>query len=321
VSVPTYTELGLAALVLLAVFFVFIYFIFQLRKRRAQLANEPMPSREQLDDRAYNQIHIARAAAERLERSGVDVENVATLLDNAEKARARGDPDTATALARSAQETLVRLRSAPPSRVPFASAAPSTVQGAIGGLPPAATDGAWLDGASSHPAPVAVSEVAAGPDATVGRLPKNKAESRFQLNLLEEDVRRAQSAAPAAAETVEGGTLLHDGRAAFDRGDYTEALRLGLRGRRRVGGRLETLAPSRATQAEPSDDESTPAPVPLPTDGGPSTCANCGAPMKGTDGFCRACGASRGSARCGQCGEALAADDRFCGACGGPVRA
>jgi hypothetical protein len=317
VALPTFTELGLAALVLLAALFVCIYFIVQMRRRRAQLANEPMPSREQLDDRAFNQIHIARASAERLHRSGVDVDSVLTLLDNAEKARARGDPDTATALARSAQETLVRLRSNPPTRVPAPQEAPLSSAAAMA---PNASDGAWIDARASSPAPLPVRDPSGSSDAPVGRLPKNKAESRFQLNLLEEDVRRSEGSAPKAAETIEGRTLLHDGRSAFDRGDYTEALRLGLRGRRRVGARLETLAPSRSTQPEPPDEEAAPAPIATPTDGGPGTCANCGAPMKGADAFCRACGASRSSTRCGQCGQALAADDRFCGACGGAIR-
>jgi hypothetical protein len=218
VAVPTFTELGIAALVLLAVFFVFIYFIVQLRRRRAQMADEPMPTREQLDDRAFNQIHIARAAADRLHRSGVPVDQVLTLLDNAEKARARGDPDTATALARSAQETLVRLRSTPPSRVPppLDAALPS-------GTTTAPREGAWLEARPSASAPPPVRDETAASDAPVGRLPKNKAESRFQLNLLEEDLRRSESSTPNTPESVEGRTLLSDGRAAFERGDYTGA--------------------------------------------------------------------------------------------------
>jgi double zinc ribbon protein len=301
--------------VLLAVLFVFLYFIVQLRRRRAQLASEPIPTREQLDDRAYNQIHIARASAERLQRSGVDVSQVLALLDNAERARARGDPDTATALARSGQETLLRLRSAPPRGVPASAGTAATGASA----PAPAGDGAWIDGRTGAAAPPT-----ALPDpptsGSAARLPKNKAESRFQLSLLDEDVKRAEASDPKGAGTTEGRTLLRDGQSAFERGDYTEALRLGLRGRRRVGARLETLAPTRSTQPEPDDDSEAPGPAPEPDQAGPATCANCGAPMKGADGFCRACGSPRSSARCGQCGEALAPDDRFCGACGGPIR-
>lgn len=315
--VPTYTTLALAALVFVAVGAVFLYMWFRLRRHRAELANEPIPTREQLDDRAFNQIHIARASAERLERSGIEVGKVLTLLDDAEKARARGDPDTATALARSAQETLVRLRSTPPSRVPSSGGSSLAAPG-VGAAGPVA-DGAWVDAAGPGTRPV-MDPADAPPQGPVGRLPKNKAESRFQLTLLDEEVRKAEVAAPKTAETKEARTLLDDGRAAFERGDFTEALRLGLRGRRRVGGRLETLAPSRSTQTEPADDDEAPTAPVTPSDNGPGTCANCGAPMKGTDGFCRACGAPRSSARCGQCGEALAPDDRFCGACGGPIR-
>ncbi|MCI4360622.1 MAG: zinc ribbon domain-containing protein, partial [Thermoplasmata archaeon] len=311
-----------AAIVFITTGFVFAYLWIRLRRQRAQLANEPTPSREQLEDRAFNQIQIARAAAERLERSGVDLGGVPTLLDNAEKARARGDPDTATALARSAQESLVRLRTTPASRVPV-TGGDSGAPGASA-LPSAPSpDGAWMN-APTGAGPVAAEFDPTPPEAPVGRLPKNKAESRFQLSLLDEEVRKAEATAPAAAATTESRHIHDDGRSAFDRGDYTEALRLGLRGRRRVGGRLETLAPSRATQSEPGDDDVAPPPSSPPDRSGqgvPPTCGSCGAPLKASDGFCRACGTPRHGARCAKCGESLSGTDKFCGVCGTSIGA
>ncbi len=307
--------LGLAALVFIATGSIFLYLWFRLRRRRRQLADEPISTRQVLEDRAFNQIHLARSAADRLRRSGVDIGRVNELLDSADAARDRGDPDTATAFARSAQEALVRLRSSPPTRVPQSAGVTFNVASASAPLGERPTPGSAgpaartsLDGPSDR------SENGAE------RLPKNKAESRFQLTLLEEEVRGAERASPRSMESVESRRLLGDGQAAFDRADYTEALRLGLRGRRRVGGRLETLAPSRATQVEPSDEDEGSVAPPTTAPETPLTCSNCGAPLRPSDAFCRACGASRTAARCGQCGEALASSDRFCGACGAPIR-
>ena len=309
--------LGLAAIVFIATGFIFLYMWIRLRRRRAELANDPAPTRAVLEDRAFNQIHLARSAAERLERSGVDTGSIEELLDKADLARSRGDPDTALAFARSAQESLVRLRSAPPTRVPRSEngdrSPPPTA------LPVDGTD--TVDTALPSPAATFTLDAAGdGSEGGTGRLPKNKAESRFQLNLLDEEVRGAERQAPRDAASVESRKLLDDGRAAFDRGDYTEALRLGLRGRRRVGGRLETLAPGKSTQPEGPDDEVGRGTPPAAPTEAPPTCPSCGAPLRASDAFCRACGASRTATRCAQCGEALASTDRFCGSCGAPIR-
>ncbi|MCI4340170.1 MAG: zinc ribbon domain-containing protein [Thermoplasmata archaeon] len=309
--------LGLAAIVFVATGFIFLYLWVRLRRRRAELSSEPLPTRAVLEDRAYNQILLARSAAERLERSGVDTGGVETLLDKADLARSRGDPDNAMAFARSAQETLVRLRAQPPTRVP--RSAGETAGPALSD-PPAALISPTRPVLDTSPGPLTLDPHAERPEGGGERLPKNKAESRFQLTLLEEEVTGSERSAPKAAASVESRRLLDDGRGAFERGDYTEALRLGLRGRRRVGGRLETLAPSKSTVAEPEADEVGPGPLPPTSPDAPLTCPSCGAPLRAADAFCRACGASRAAARCGQCGEALATSDRFCGACGAPIR-
>lgn len=291
-----------AAGIFVGVGIAFLYLIYWLRRRRKLLGTERLPTRAELQDRAYNQISIARSASDHLDRSGVDVSSPRKLIESAEAARRRGDPDTALGLAKSAQATLLALRQNGPTAGPAAAEA-----AALGVMPSAATALPSASAAEGAPTPVAP------------RLPPNKAESRFQLSLLRDELAAAARAPSPTADLPEAQRLAREGEVAFARGDYTESLRLGLRGRRAIGGRVEALAPSRATRVEATGGA---APPRGDGESGAAThCGTCGQPLRENGRFCRGCGASQGAPRCGSCGEALASDDRFCGACGAPIRA
>lgn len=309
---------GEAGSVFVGVLIVFLFLMFRLRRRRRILTDELDTSREVRDDRAYNQIQLARAAADRLERAGADVGPVRRRIDEAEAARARRDTETALAVARSAQEALVRLQQEPVAEVPLSAGAVGAAAPRSGSYGPSSTASiappmgpAGLDLASLPDRSDAADE------APVGRLPKNKAEAHFQLTLLADEIGAADGKGGPSADLTEAKTFLADARSAYDRADYTEALRLGLKGRRRVGGRLETLAPSAATHPEASLEGRPASPT---SSAAGARCSNCGQPMRPGDRFCRGCGSSNDAARCRNCGQALAADDRFCGACGETVR-
>lgn len=302
----------IAAALLVAIGGAFLYLIHWTRRRRAQRTSEPVATRAELEDRAFNAIAIARAAADRLSREGLDVAAPRRLIDSADAARRRGDADTALGLAKSAQATLTKLRESPtggrelpstaapgPERAWTPPPGPDTREGETVGDPlaPAAADP--TSGASSTP-----------------RLPPNKAASRFQLGLLDEELAARAKAGPETGDLEASRQVARDGHEAFDRGDYTEALRLALRGRRRLGSRLETLP------AGPSAARAATGPVAVDAPAPPSEavhCPVCGQPQRAGDRFCRGCGASRDSPRCPACGERLAGDDRFCGVCGAPT--
>ena len=297
------TDIEIAATLLVAMGIAFLYLIHWTRRRSRALSEEPLPSRAELQDRAFNQITIAKAAADRLGRDGVDVSGPRQLIESAEAARRRGDPDTALGLAKSAQATLIRLKDGGIAAAPTGRVADPLLPDA-----PAVMPSSW--GATATPASVT------SPDAAAPRLPPNKAESRFQLTLLREDLGRSPSGGTPSSDVDEARALADQSQSAFDRGDYTESLRLGLKGRRRLGGRLDTLAPSLATVVE--------APGPVSGSGdAPSSeehCGTCGQPLRSNDKFCRGCGASKEAAHCAACGEPLSSNDRFCGVCGAPIR-
>lgn len=278
----------------------FAYALYWMRRRRTSLGADAPPPRAVAADRAFNQITLARAAADHLAREGVDVSAARTQIDSAEEARRRGNPDAALGFAQSAQTTLLKLRNDP-------AAGQSSPTVSIPGPAPGVMPSLWAKPVES-----------AGPgEAPPPRLPPNQAESRFQLGLLNEELAKADAATPA---TVEARVSAAGAQVAYDRRDFTEALRLALKGRRRLGGRLETLPPPSARVGSaplPSRDGADAEPAASPGPGG--TCARCGQPLRPSDAFCRGCGAPKVAATCPSCGETLADGDRFCGVCGKPI--
>lgn len=292
------------ALVLLAVILgvVGYYVIMRLRRRRQALSIELENSRELVEDRAFNQIQLTTAAANNLGARGVDVTKIRGLIDEAERASQRGDHDTALALARSAQESLARVQQSGATRLPVAPRTPPSVGApafsTMVALPPQGTnaDDPLPEETTSPPAP---------------RLPRNKVESHFQITLLTEEIGRTGGAPTAGTAASEASALRDQAQAASDRGDFTEALRLAVKGRRRIGGRLETLPATAATAAADHAEERDDVLV----------CGGCGEKLRPSDRFCRYCGTLRGPARCPSCGAPADEDGKFCAKCGASLSA
>jgi hypothetical protein len=302
-------QLLTVAVVVLAGFAALAYLLVRRMKRRvAALRSELSGSPEFADDRTYNLVRIARSEAGILRQRGVDVQAATDLLDEAEAAMRKHDSGTGIDAARRAHEMLVRLRdranvypvAAPPIR--SMSSSPTTRDPPNAPNSPSRPPSGTSTDDGSAPAP---------------RLAKNHAESHFQLRLLTEELGRegtGRAGDPALAEAREGAK---DAQAAYDRGDYTEALRLALRGRRKLGASIETVAPPTHRIAP-----TPPAVVPAAESSAAGTipCASCGRPLKGSDKFCRACGTSRTPTACPLCATPFEAGDQFCPGCGAAVR-
>ena len=287
-----------AAFILLSGMFV----LRRLKQRRSEVAGELERSRHYIEDRAYNQVRIARAEADVLAHRGVDVGAPRRQIEEAEAAAARRDPEEALRLARSAHESLLRLKDRP----------------AAGGAPPVASIPA-----TGVRREAALTTGAAPPDPPrPSPLPKNKAESRFQIKLLESDLAGSAAKSAAGEPAAEAHRLLGEATAAYEQGDFTRALGLALRGRRRAGGRLETLGPAPG-RAAPTPAVGGPDPGGTVSGGTPpgsgAACPVCGAPLRPGDQFCRGCGTPRAATRCPSCGTPTVGADRFCGGCGFPL--
>jgi RNA polymerase subunit RPABC4/transcription elongation factor Spt4 len=283
----------------------------RLKARLAELRGGGEGSSEFTDDRSYNLIRIARAEAETLKRQGVDVHVAETAIADADDAMRHRNYDMAVLDARRAHEVLVGLRARPVPLPGTSASAPPPLSRSM--TPPTPTPNATVPSNEPPPSPEGVPGTDAPP---VPRLAKNRAESRFQISLLNEEIAAASPSRANDPALLEASSATKDAQAAYDRADYTEAMRLALRGRRKLGTRIETLPPP-TTRIPPTPPAL--APVALGGPAGMAPCVQCGRPLKAADKFCRACGTPKSPSACAMCGTAVEPEDRFCPACGATV--
>jgi Double zinc ribbon len=288
-----------ATVLVVVVVATFVYLARRLKRRRDQILTELAGKPQLVQDRAFNRLAMARREVELLERTGADTTRAHELIAQAQGAFDMHQYPRAYELAQSAHESLVVVR----RRGSDAWAPTSPLASPLSRSPPGAGTGA---GASSPSPPAAT-------------LPRNRAESQFQLRLLDQEVRVAQSDRPREGATLEASNLQKQAQGAFDRGDFTDAFRLALRARRGLGGKVEALPPLpgavTAGAGLPTPASLDPAAVAEGVAGG-ERCPNCGYPSRSEDTFCRGCGTPRTPTTCPSCGAHRGRSDTFCGRCG-----
>ncbi len=287
----------------------------RLKERRAKLLSELSTSPRLVPDRAFNRLEMARREAGILGRQGVDTSRARTLIAQSQAAFDQGQFTRSYELAQSAHEELVHARQTgtPLSGRPATPAPASSPASPVGGaFPPPA--------APSPSAPPISSGAGAdlGPPAPAPRLATNRAESQFQLRLLDSDLDAARANRGSAPAIATATALRSQAQQAFDKTQYTEALRFALRGRRELGGKVETLAAGPASvpvPVGPNGDAGDAEAVAERAASG-SRCPQCGYPTRANDVFCRGCGRPFTPSACPNCGTPRAPTDTFCGKCG-----
>jgi hypothetical protein len=274
--------------------FVALFSRLRNRQRDARLAQESTQSDE---ERAFNQIQIVRASLEHLEKQGFDVGAVRALLSEAQGADERGDHAGALSTVTRAKEKLLQIRNS--------AAGGDPTPGGTGLASPA---GAALSGA---PAPEGAPD---GESPARPRLPPHQVEARFEMTALSADLAHAGPSV-SAENRAEAQSLFGQAHSAYDRREYAEAWRLALRGRRRLGTPLETVAASPATVTTSPDPTAQPPETPTPDT---RPCPTCGRASRSGDQYCRSCGAALRGAKCPRCGTKMDPADRFCPGCGTP---
>jgi hypothetical protein len=325
-------EIG-GTVVAIFVVLVVVYMLYRyLRRRGPELAARE--GKTVLDDRSYNQVRIGQAAADRLAQTGVDVSAAKELFRRAEAARAGGNYTLSLELSKKAQDSLAAARSGAmtlPSSGPVRStlstdttpssslsAGPRSASAAVYAAPPTAP--VFAAGANGPDTGVS-SEVALEPGTS--RPPKNKMEAHFQLSLVQDELDQARATKSRTKAFRDAEGLRDQGQAAYDKQDFTEALRLALKSRRTLGTRVEALPVSTVPASSPGASEQVAVSAAARVSGSVAdstafgqTCAKCGRTVAPTDQFCRGCGAPIAPAVCSRCGAPLSAGDRFCGTCG-----
>lgn len=283
---------------------VLLFMVRRLRQQREKILGELRDRPQLVQDRAFNRLAMARRESDILARQGTDVTRMRELIAQAQGAFDLRDFDRSYQLAQQAHETLVHARrdASPLPRGPATS--------------PMATATPPLE-AVGAPAPTSTTEATAPPRAAI---PKNRVESQFQLRLLDQELETARQRRPRSTPTRDATQIRAEATAAFDRGDYTEAFRLALKGRRTLGAEVEGLPPVHVTPGAPaiSSDGSAGADLTQTVERVASAerCAECGYPALAGDTFCRGCGQPRTPKTCAECGAPRTPVDTFCGRCG-----
>ncbi len=286
---------------------VLLLLLRRLRERRAKLLGELRDRPALIQDRAFNRIAMARREAEILSRQGADVGRPRDLIAQAQGAFDVRNYDHAYELAQQAHEALVHSR----LDGPLPSLSPTVHSPAPVATPPPS-------------GPVTVSDSGTMAASTPPPIPKNRAESQFQLRLLDQEIDSAQGRATGSTSVRDAIKLRTDAGAAFDRGEFTDAFRLALKGRRAIGAQVESLPAVGPVAAMPNGGNGgrigiDPARTAEET-ASAERCLSCGYPMLPGDAFCRGCGEPRIPRICTKCGAARQPSDTFCGGCGTPFR-
>jgi len=284
----------------------------RLKERRANLLNELDPSRGSIQDRAFNRLAMARREAGMLSDQGVDVSRAKELIAEGQGAFDTQRYDQAYRSAQSAHEALVnaRLRGSRTTGSPL----PSTT-------PPPASGVTAPAGPSSAGGPSAAAPSAAEPPVRP-IIAKNQAESQFQIRLLTEEIAALPPRRAKDPSVVQASDLRRQATEAAAKGDFTEAFRLALRGRRALGSTLETLplgpggtatGASEAANGGPTKGDIAEAAESVAAG---DRCPECGYPTLAGDAFCRGCGKPKAAMTCSTCGAPRGANEPFCGQCG-----
>lgn len=294
------------AVVLVVIFVAFLLFAIQrLRKRKAKLLDELKSSPRLNADRAFNRLEMARREADILARQGTDVARARELIAQSQAALDLRQTERAYELAQSAHESLVATRQ---GRLP-SSALPTSDP-----MVPRSGPRAVPNGTGSNGLPSSAAAGSTPPPAT--GLPRNRVESQFEMRLLDADLARARQDRPSDPATRAGSDFRAKAQAAFDAGQFTEAFAFALKGRRGLGGNVESVATRPLLSgAEPATEAIDPSGA-AERAASAARCPSCGYPTTPDDVFCRGCGTPRTPAACPRCGTPRTPTDTFCGRCG-----
>jgi hypothetical protein len=278
----------------------------RIRARRNQLLKDLAVSPRHAGDRAFNRLEMARREVAILGRQGTDTSRARDQIAQAQAAFDNGQYPRSYELAQAAHESLVHAR----QTGALAASGPAL-------FAPAGTTASRPTGTGAPPDPAAspssVSTDVPAP-AAVPRLAPNRAESHFQIHLLDSDLETARASLGFPTAVATASALRSQAQAAFDREQYTDALRLALRGRRELGGKVETLAAGPASVVASGLAADPSAAAEKAASG--SRCSQCGYPTRSDDEFCRGCGRPLAPTVCPKCGAPRTEADTFCGKCG-----
>jgi hypothetical protein len=343
--------IGLILLVVGLILIAILVMRYLRKKREAALQEKEDP--EWMSDIAHNQVRITKNLVERQEREGIDVSRAKALLEQAEERMEAGDYEHAQSIAKSARAELAAPTTTRAARQRVAvRETKSEDEPKVLYRDLSARVGDKEEAPTPAAAPVSSPVVAAGTEKDSAEstgsqedevapmqgyrktVPKNYLEARFELQMLDSDIKGRDP----KQVTNEVSRILSDAQRAFDREDYTESLRLAIRGRRILGAtNMQTIAVSQGTTTDTPPTE--PSPVAQRSSAPPAepdvsvetstgevksttvVCSRCRKQNPAGNRFCRGCGLPLAAPKCPRCLRDASPDDAFCGSCGSPLNA
>ncbi|AGB04348.1 putative amidophosphoribosyltransferase [Aciduliprofundum sp. MAR08-339] len=288
--------------VLFIVFFIvgIAYALMLLKKR----ANEKIMrmNESNVEDNAYNQIHIVRSMARVMKDRGYKVEPVESMLSKAERAYESQRYLESLEIANNAKRILLRMKeenlledgTSPQVERELEIIKKIEREPKQDEMPPQVKD-------------------------FVKKLPPNYLQSKFEIGVVEEKILGMED-----GQLKEYAKLyVQRAKRAFDLGDYNEALRLAVKGNRIIDtGEIEPgLEKPQVERAQKVDLKVEPLIKEEPKKSEELHCPNCGAIVQPEDRYCWNCGAKLVFIyTCPNCGAEVSSEDKFCRQCGYRLR-
>lgn len=288
--------------VLFIVFFIvgIAYALMLLKKR----ANEKIMrmNESNVEDNAYNQIHIVRSMARVMKDRGYEVEPVESMLSKAERAYESQRYLESLEIANNAKRALLRMKEE------------NVVEDGMS--PQVERELEIIKKIEKEPKK---EEMPPQVKDFVKKLPPNYLQSKFEIGVVEEKILKMED-----GQLKEYAKLyVQKAKRAFDLGDYNEALRLAVKGNRIIDtGEIEPGFEKPKVEETPEIDLKV---EPLIREEHEKTeelhCPNCGAIVQPEDRYCWNCGAKLVFIyTCPNCGAEVSSEDKFCRQCGYRLR-
>ena len=274
-------------LILVVIFSVVVYYEWKIIRRRRLDKDE---AQIQVDD-IYNQIITTQAVSRALKGQGANTKVADLALIEAEAAWQRRNYTEAKGATERAKTALKDVKATQDPLLSLASV--KAVE-------------------SSKP----TEENLEVPFQEAKKLPPNFMESKFMISAVRDEI---ESKEKDGVETALAKDNLRVAEAAFEKQDYTGALKFALRAKRSLEPEVDICPPSKTKTIDLTGTEKIASTKVVRQ--GSIKCAFCNADLESDDLFCRKCG-KKVELRilCPSCNKEVGPDDAFCRKCGMTLR-
>ena len=300
---------------------IFAYLLLWINRRKNKKAM--LLGKVPIEEDTYNQIQIVKSMANVMEGKGYDVGGVRSVLHKADIAYADGRYGECLEIVNNAKRMLMRIRNEEKVEDTVSphvereleiikNVTPATPQPVTSSVAP--MEEKKEKDKEEEEMPPQVKDY-------IKKLPPNYLQSKFEIGVVEEKIPKKED-----GEVKEAAKLyLVKAKEAFDRGDYTAALKFAVRSNKILDTNQVTYV---SMDKIGTVEEKPPAPIVTPLieekkreEEEELRCPKCGAIVRPEDKYCWNCGAKLVFVyTCPNCGAEVTSEDKYCRHCGYKLR-